>query len=329
MGSSHPDLIGRRRCPAEIAWLALIVVFTPGFFACDAEPISPQSSANLDARHDIVARSGFLMDTNRAFPILFIVGDSTVHNPQKTERGWGDVIGKYFDTNLIRVENHALGGRSSRTFQTQGWWDRILAAARPGDFVLIQMGHNDGGPLDDTNRARGTIRGLGDETREIYNPILRRQEVVHTYGWYMRKYIADARGRGMTPIICTPVPHCPQKPVRAGDTENWDYVRFATAVAQSEHTPFINLNEISLSHYAGMTPGEIKEKYFTPADNTHTSPAGAELNAQSVIEGLHALTNCPVQKYLLPEEPQAFQNSHRPVPASLRHALCRGKHRRL
>ncbi len=287
----------------EIALPALIVALATSFSVCTAGPVSSQNPVNLGARQDIAASAGFLVDTNRTFPLLFIVGDSTVHNPQKIERGWGDVIGRYFDTNRIRVENHALGGRSSRTFQTQGWWDKVLVAAKPGDFVLIQMGHNDGGPLDDTNRARGSLHGLGDATREIYNPITRRREVVHTYGWYMRKYISDARAKGMMPVICTPIPHCPKRPVRAGDAEDWDYVRFATAVAQAEHTPFINLNEITLSHYAGMTPGEIKEKYYTPADNTHTSLAGAELNARSVVEGLRALTNCPLRNYLLPERP--------------------------
>ena len=296
----HFDWAGPWYQSTKIALAGLVAVFIVNLSVRAAEPYSPPSPVNLDARHDPAALSGFLVDTNRVFPILFIVGDSTVHNPQKTERGWGDVVGKYFDTNRIRVENHALGGRSSRTFQTQGWWDKVLMAAKPGDFVLIQMGHNDGGSLDDTNRARGTLRGLGDETRQIYNPITHKPEVVHTYGWYMRKYISDARARDLTPILCTPIPHCPRKPVKAGDTEGWDYVRFATAVAQSEHIPFINLNEIILSHYAGMTPKEIKEEYFTPADNTHTSPAGAELNAQSVIEGLRTLTNCPLQNYLLP-----------------------------
>jgi lysophospholipase L1-like esterase len=268
-----------------------------------ADPMSPQSPVNLDARQDAATLSGFLVDTNRSFPMLFIVGDSTVHNSEKSQAGWGDVIGKYFDTNRIRVENHALPGRSSRTFQTQGWWDKVLAAARPGDFVLLQMGHNDGGALDDTNRARGTLHGLGDETRQIYNPIMHRPEVVYTYGWYMRKYISDARARGMEPIICTPIPHCPTKTVKAGDVENSNYVRWAAAVAESEHVPLISLNEIILRHYAGLTPKEIKEKYFTPADNTHTSLAGAELNAESVIEGLRALTNCPLQNLLLPEKP--------------------------
>jgi rhamnogalacturonan acetylesterase len=303
MRSSHSDWIMPRYRLTGMGLPVLIIALAMGFSTRAAEPISPESPVNLDARHDVAALSGFLVDTNRAFPILFIVGDSTVHNPQKTERGWGDVIGKYFDTNRIRVENHALPGRSSRTFQTQGWWDKVLVAAKPGDFVLIQMGHNDGGPLDDTNRARGTLRGLGDETRQTYNPIMHGQEVVHTYGWYMRKYISDARAKGATPIVCTPVPHCPQKPVKAGDTEGWDCVRFATAVAQAERTPFINLNEIILSHYAGLTPKEIKEKYFTPADNTHASPAGAELNAESVIEGLRVLTDCPLRNYLLPKKP--------------------------
>jgi lysophospholipase L1-like esterase len=266
-----------------------------------AEPISPNSSANLDAKRDVAAKSRFLTDTNRAFPMLFIVGDSTVHNPGRGERGWGDVIGAHFATNQIRVENHALGGRSSRTFITQGYWDNILAAAKPGDFVLIQMGHNDGGPLDDTNRARGSIRSLGEETKDIYNPIMKKPETVHTYGWYLRKYIADARAKGMTPILCTPIPHCPKAPVKAGDVEKSPYVEMSTAVAENEKVAFINLNQITLSHYAGLSPQEIKEKYFTPADNTHTSPAGAELNAQSVLEGLKRLKDCSLVGFLLPE----------------------------
>ena len=263
-----------------------------------AEPISPNSSANLDAKRDIASKSGFLTDTNRTLPMLFIVGDSTVHNPGRGERGWGDVIGKNFDPDKIRVENHALGGRSSRTFITQGYWDNILAAAKPGDFVLLQMGHNDGGPLDDTNRARGSIRSLGEETKDIYNPIMKKPETVHTYGWYLRKYISDARAKGMTPILCTPVPHVPKAEVTAGDVEKSPYVEMSTAVAKNEKVAFINLNQLTMSHYAGLKPEEIKAKYFTTADNTHSSPAGAELNAASVVEGLKQLKDCPLAGFL-------------------------------
>ncbi len=279
-------------CLLSLLAVALVASRAPG-------QVTAQNSANLDAKRDVAAKSGFLVDTNRSFPMIFIVGDSTVHNPGKGERGWGDVIGKNFDTNKIRVENHALGGRSSRTFQTQGWWDKVLNAAKPGDFVLIQMGHNDGGPLDDTNRARGSIRGLGEDTKDIFNPITKQPETVHTYGWYMRKYIADARAKGMTPILCTPIPHCPKDPVKAGDVEKSIYVDMSTAVAKSEKVLFINLNELTMSQYAGKTPQEIKETYFTPADNTHTSFAGAELNAQNVIAGIRALDGCPLRDYLI------------------------------
>jgi len=262
--------------------------------------ISPQDSANMDVSHD-ATKPGFVIDTNRTYPILFIVGDSTVHNLSRGERGWGDVIGKYFDEQKIHVENHALGGRSSRTFITQGWWDKVLTNSKAGDYVIIQMGHNDGGPIDDTNRARGSLRGLGDDTKDIFNPITKKPETVHTYGWYLRKYINDARAKGMTPILCTPVPHCPTAEVKSGDIEKSAFVGYATAVAENEKVLFINLNQIIMSHYAGMTPKEIKAKYFTPADNTHASLAGAELNAQSVIEGLRQLKTCPLNNDLLPQ----------------------------
>lgn len=273
-----------------------------------ANPAAPNARLNANAyriaEHSPNGVAGpnaipiFANDTHRTLPVLFIVGDSTVHNPSRGLKGWGDVIGKYFDANKIIVENHALGGRSSRTFITQGWWDKVLEASKPGDFIIIQMGHNDGGPLDDTNRARGSIRGIGGETKDIYNPIMHKPETVHTYGWYLRKYISDARAHGMTPIICSPVPHVPKKEVKAGDVENWDYVRFAGEVATNENVPFINLNKIVISHYAGMTPAEIKAKYFTTADNTHSSFAGAELNARSVVAGLRAL-DCPLKSDLL------------------------------
>ncbi len=273
-----------------------------------AEPVTPQNSANLDAKRDVARNSGFLTDTNRTFPMLFIVGDSTVHNPQKTERGWGDVLGARFDTNQIRVENHALGGRSSRTFITQGYWDNILAAAKPGDFVIIQMGHNDGGALNEEApgskyplRARGTIRGLGEESQEIDNVLTKQHETVHTYGWYLRKYVNDARAKGMTPILCTPIPHCPKEQVKAGDVEKSEYVRLAAAVAAAEKVPLVNLNLLTMNHYAELTPAEVKAKYFTPADGTHTSPAGAELNAQSVVDGLRLLKDCPLAKFLKPD----------------------------
>jgi lysophospholipase L1-like esterase len=241
-------------------------------------------------------------DEPQRVPTLFIVGDSTVKTGTKGQQGWGDPIAGLFDQTKIKVENHAIGGRSSRTFQTEGRWDKILAVAQPGDYVLIQMGHNDGGPLDDAQRARGSIRGTEDETKEIDNPITKKKEIVHTYGWYMRKYIADAREKKLIPILLSPIPHCPPKQVQKGDVEKNNYVVWSEEIAKTEKAEFVNLNKIVLAKYADLKPEQIKEKYFTAADNTHTSPAGAELNAACVAKGLRELEDCKLKDCLLPEQ---------------------------
>ena len=153
----------------------------------------------IEARYVFVRAAGvaaaLLVADEGPRPTLFIVGDSTVKNSTPGQQGWGDPLIKLFDATKINVENHAIGGRSSRTFQTEGRWDRILDAAKAGDFVLVQMGHNDGGSLDDPRARRGSLPGIGEETREIDNPITKKHEVVHTYGWYLHKYIADARAQ--------------------------------------------------------------------------------------------------------------------------------------
>ncbi|WP_315817760.1 SGNH/GDSL hydrolase family protein [Paraflavitalea speifideaquila] len=111
---------------------------------------------------------------------LYIIGDSTVRNGDGSgsnqQWGWGSLIAPFFDTTAISVRNHAIGGRSSRTFINDGRWQRILDELKPGDFVLMQFGHNDASPLDDTARARGTIKGIGDESKEIYNPITKNRK---------------------------------------------------------------------------------------------------------------------------------------------------------
>ena len=100
--------------------------------------------------------------------------------------------------------NRARAGRSSRTFFTEGLWDRVRDGLQPGDFVLIQFGHNDGGPPDQ-DLARGSLPGIGDEYREVTMPD-GRKESVYTFGWYLRKFIAETRERP------APLPSCSRPP---------------------------------------------------------------------------------------------------------------------
>ena len=142
---------------------------------------------------------------DKPLPTLFLIGDSTVNNSSEDFVGWGNIIGEYFDKTKINVVNRARGGRSSRTFYTEGLWEKVLAEIKPGDFVLMQFGHNDGGSID-KEKARGSLKGIGEETQEVTIEATGKKEVVRTFGWYMRKFIADAKAKGATPIVLSPVP---------------------------------------------------------------------------------------------------------------------------
>ena len=136
-------------------------------------------------------------------PALYVVGDSTAaKNSSATIQGWGEPFLTYFDDTKIKVVNSALGGRSSRTYITEGQLDKLTAKLHPGDTVLLQWGHNDSYPLNDNN-GRGTLFGLGEETQEIVRSTTNKPETLHTFGWYMRKQIADIQAKGAKPIILT------------------------------------------------------------------------------------------------------------------------------
>jgi len=210
--------------------------------------------------------------------------------------GWGDFIGAFFNPEKIKIENRALGGTSSRTYQSKGLWDSVLVRIKPGDFVMMQFGHNDGSPLDDTARARGTIKGIGKEQKEIYNPITKKQEIVHTYGWYLSKFISEAKAKGATAIVCSPIPRNDWKEGKVIRGEA-TYSSWAQEVAREEHAYFINLNQLTSDKYDQL--GAAAVAAFFPGDHTHTNAEGAKINAASIAEGLKLQPKCPLTKYLL------------------------------
>lgn len=231
-------------------------------------------------------------------PTLFLIGDSTVKNGKdkgdNDQWGWGHFLGDYF---TIPVNNRALGGTSSRSYQTKGLWDSVLVQLKPGDYVIMQFGHNDGGPLDDTARARGTIKGIGEESKEIFNPIIRQREVVHTYGWYLSKMIRETKAKGAIPVVCSPIPRNVWKDgkvVRAAE----DYGLWAKTTAQREDALFIELNGLIADVYDREGEAKVSSTYFGTKDHTHTVEAGAKLNAAKVVEGIKSLKGFTLNKYL-------------------------------
>lgn len=245
-----------------------------------------------EAQPSPAAQTAQLRPLNPKLPTLFVIGDSTANNNAGGAQGWGDAFINYFDPAKINVLNRARAGRSSRTFLTEGLWGKVWQEMKPGDFVLIQFGHNDGGPLD-TGRARGSLPGLGEETKEVTRPD-GRQEIVHTYGWYMRKFIADAKAKGATPIVLSLTVRNIWKDGKvergAGRFREW-----AAEIAGSQGVLFLDLTKIVADKYEAL--GEEKVKALFGPDHTHTSPAGAELNAASVVAGLKGLKHCPLCKY--------------------------------
>jgi len=232
-------------------------------------------------------------------PSVVLIGDSTVRNGRGDgeggQWGWGDSLGAYFDPAKVNIVNRAIGGLSSRTFLTQENWDRALTLIKPGDFVVMQFGHNDASPVNDNSRARGTLKGTGEETEEIDNILTKRHEVVHTYGWYLRKFIREAKAAGAVPVVCSPIPRknwANGKIVRATET----YGAWARQVAQQESVGFVDLNEMIALRYENL--GEAKVEAMFADKNTHTSKAGADLNADIVTRSLRALPGAPFDRFL-------------------------------
>lgn len=231
-------------------------------------------------------------------PMVFTIGDSTVRNEDKDDDsmwGWGSVLAEQFDTTRIKVENHAMAGRSARTYLDEGRWDKVYNALQPGDFVLIQFGHNDGGDIN-TGKARGELHGAGPESKVFKMEATGRNKVIYTYGWYLRKFIMDAREKGATPII---VSHTPRNKWTKGKIESnrESFGLWARQVAEQMNVPFIDLNTITGLKLQSLGEGNV-DRYFKK-DHTHTSKTGARLNAAGIAQGLRD-NGCELKNYLKP-----------------------------
>ena len=237
-------------------------------------------------------------------PVLFLVGNSTMRtgtlgNGDNGQWGWGFYAHNYFDERKITVENQALGGTSSRTFYTK-LWPAVKKGIRPGDWVIIELGHNDNGPFDE-GRARATIKGIS--ATDSLNVTIKEtgvKETVYSYGEYMRRYIREIRALGAHPILMSLTPRNAYqegvkgvKGVKDDSSEGRRVVRvdetfglWAKQVAEEMDCPFVDLNEISAAKYDQMT--EWKFNYHFYLDHIHTSAFGAQLNARSACDGILA-----------------------------------------
>lgn len=215
-------------------------------------------------------------------PTLFLIGDSTMankENPDKNpEHGWGQVLPQFLTTG-IEVQNHAMNGRSSKSFRTEGRWDKVDKQLKKGDFVVIQFGHND--------------QKLKDSTK-FTNP--------HTqYRANLERYVNETRAKGATPILMTSI-------VRRNFNENGvlidthsDYPLVVRMVANDMKVAFVDLQLLTEQMEISNGPEKSKllhlhfkegENSYYPkgkADDTHLSKLGAETVAKLALKSLKSL----------------------------------------
>jgi lysophospholipase L1-like esterase len=275
---------GGRRSALRVLCL-FVVALTAGILRA-AEDERPVVDASKVAAEKIA---------DRALPTFHIVGDSTVRSGGGGAGlwGWGERIKPFFDTNKINVVNHAIGGRSARTFYTEGRWQKVADAIKPGDFVIIQFGHNDQGRIGDlANKGRADGKGIGEETVEDTKPD-GTKELVHTFGWYMAKFVTDAKAKGATVILCSPIPH-KQRWENGRDfaiIADWD-----EQVAKNNGALYFDLTMVVTDAY--KKEGADKVATYFADKGTHTSDSGAQFNAVRVIAGLKSLPNNPLADFL-------------------------------
>lgn len=244
----------------------------------------------------VILACSFRPDT----PTIYIIGDSTAAEKDiskgQTERGWGMVLQGFFDEG-IRVENHAMNGRSSRSFYSEGLWKKVIDKVKPGDYVIIQFGHNDEKPKPDRHTDVGT-----------------------TFDAHLAQYALETKAKGATPILMSPVVRRnffinPEKQdddeklretTYQGEVVNSDtlvdthgeYAKVAERVAKKYGFIFIDANKIthdieqglgiegSRNLHMWLKPGVYAWASKGRQDNTHYNIYGAHIIAGALADAL-------------------------------------------
>ncbi|HJS52773.1 MAG TPA: rhamnogalacturonan acetylesterase [Pyrinomonadaceae bacterium] len=220
---------------------------------------------------------------------IFLAGDSTMAaklREKRPETGWGEMLGQHFKDGTVRIENRAMNGRSTKTFISEGRWQKIIDDVKKGDFVFVQFGHND------ESKDKG----------ERYTP-------PEDYKKNLIRFVNEVRAKGGTPVLLTPVMRRRfDKDGKFYDTHG-EYPGIVHDVARELGAPLIDMHKLSEAVivkygvedskklFLQLKPGENANYPKGIEDNTHFSPLGAEEMAKLVVAGIgNAKLN--LRKYL-------------------------------
>ena len=232
----------------------------------------------------IFASVGF---AEQAAPLVYMVGDSTMSQKplDLPERGWGMALNGFF-VDPAMIQNHAVNGRSTKSFINEGRWDRILRALQPGDFIIIEFGHND---------EKIEKPSVGTDAKSDFRENLRR-------------FIHDAEGRKATVILATPIARRKFENGKLVPTHG-AYPDAVRAVAAEEHVALLDLekaterwlvqegDESSKQYFMWIAPGKYSKIPEGKKDDTHLVEAGAVKVAALAVEEIRA-QKLPLAKWL-------------------------------
>jgi lysophospholipase L1-like esterase len=224
---------------------------------------------------------------------IWLAGDSTMAQKQENKRpetGWGEALQPCFDSAQVRIANRAMNGRSTKSFVGEGRWKNIVDSLTPGDYVLIEFGHND----------EKVTTPSGSPPAE--------------FGANLARFVDEVRAKKATPVLLTPVVRRRWQDGKLVDTHG-EYPGAVRTVAKEKSVAFVDMTELSarvLERYGPdssttlflqLKPGVNPNYPAGVEDNTHFSPVGARemagvfLNAMTTLDaGLRAqLRSCPAR----------------------------------
>ena len=240
---------------------------------------------------------------------IFTIGDSTMANKSlvggNPERGWGQMLSRYFSADIV-IDNHAVNGRSSKRFIDEGRWDKVLGKLKKGDYVFIQFGHND----EKSDEKRHTDPGT-------------------TFDANLKRFVEEARAKGAIPVLFNSIvrrnfgktnadavaqavvqddiregidPNAPQAEEKAGarliDTHG-AYLDSPRNVARELDVPFVDLNRITHDLVERMGPETSKQLFVWVAPNTVPAlPDGREDNTHLNVRGAATVAWLAVQEVI-------------------------------
>lgn len=221
---------------------------------------------------------------------IFMIGDSTMANKDisggKMERGWGMMLKNFFTEDVI-VDNHALNGRSSKSFISEGHWQKVVEKIKPGDYVFIQFGHND--EKDDPKRHTDPGTTFDENLRKFVKETRMRGGIPVLFNSVVRRIFTNSK----TAVADDDTRSNSSADLVEGDTlvdTHGDYLLSPRNVARELNVPFVDANKITHDLEQGLGPDKSKKLHMWYLPNEVPSlPKGRQDNTHYNVYGAYVV----------------------------------------